>query len=423
MTGASEMQQHAITEFARVFLREAGSTALAPSRAGVPPSLLNGLAAAELRRLLPLAERRRIGAFFTSHELADELASPLSSLRSDAVIVDPCCGAGDLLLAAMRALGEQVRQGAASAELVGVDIVPDFSKVARMRCELQTRVLGLDLVGRFSSGDGRSSSLLGDATHVLLNPPYAAVPSCKGREWAQGNVNGAADFLARIVTRLRAGVEVSAILPDVLRSGSRYRRWRSFIAERLDIGPPEPQGRFDRWTDVDVFILRGATRATKHRAPGSEWVPTANGPSIGDQFNVSVGPVVDYRSPQEGPAVPYLVAKDFPAWGTVERIDESRRFRGRLHRGPFVVVPRTSRPGDPFRTRAAVVTDPRGIAVENHLLVLSPRSGGISACQSVLTRLGSSEVTEWLDQVICCRHLTVSAVSSIPWANDGGASR
>lgn len=422
MAGGREESKAALSEFVTVFDETRAAVLAGESPLGAPASLLNGQAGAEIRRLLPVAERRRLGAFFTPHELADELVDQLRSARGHVTVVDPCCGAGDLLLAAARALEGPVRSETATAKLVGVDTVEEFSRVAEMRLELLVRTLGVDVTGRFTAGDGLSAPDVDQATHVLLNPPFVAVPSHENCEWARGKVNGAADFLARTVGRLRPGVEVWAILPDVLRSGTRYRRWRAFIASRLDIDAPEPKGRFDPWTDVDVFILRGRIRSPEDAVPWIEWVQRAAGLTVGERFGVSVGPLVDYRSPQEGPPAPYLVAKDFPAWTTIERVEQTRRFTGRLHSGPIVVVSRTSRPGDPHRARAAVVTDPRGIAVENHLLVLSPRSGGVAECRRLLRLLRSADVNDWLDRVIRCRHLTVSAVASIPWEDHGGGT-
>ena len=284
-----------------------------------------------------------------------------------------------------------------------------------MRFELLTRNCDLDVTGNFITDDGLTAPDVRGATHILLNPPFAAVPSQEGCEWATGKVNGAAAFLARVIEQLSADVEISTILPDVLRSGSRYRRWRDVISGRLDLDTPEPQGRFDPWTDVDVFILRGRTRPAKTNVFPNRWVPSTTGPTVGDRFDISVGPLVDYRSPLEGPRVPYLVSKDFPAWGTIGSVEETRRFSGSLHEGPIVVIPRTSRPGDSYRARAAVVTDRRGIAVENHLLVLKPRRGGTTECRRLMRQLRSQGVNDWLDRAIRCRHLTVGAVASIPW--------
>ena len=421
MTGSSEASAAALAEFVTLFDEACGSALKAVSPTDAPLYVLNGEASAEVRRLVPLGERRRLGAFFTPRELADDVACSLRSVQGQVTVVDPCSGAGDLLLAAARALEEPVRSGTVRANLVGVDIVDEFSQVARMRFELLSRVLGLDMSFRFITGDGLSTpDVSADTTHMLLNPPFAVVPSQKGCEWARGKVSGAADFFARVIVRFQPGVEISAILPDVLRSGSRYRRWRDFVAKRLDLDTPEPKGRFDSWTDIDVFVLRGRTRQTETAPLEIEWVPRSAGPTVAERFDVSVGPLVDYRSPLEGPLVPYLVAKDFPTWSTISRVERTRRFSGRLHVGPFVVIPRTSRPGDPYRARAAVVTDPRGTAVENHLLVLSPRQGGIDECRRLVCWLQSEEVNDWLDRTIRCRHLTVGAVGAIPWTHGEG---
>ena len=417
MTDRRDTLTAALTEFVTVFDEACGS---APSDMGSSKALsdvLNGQAGAEIRRLVPLHHQRRLGAFFTSHELADELADPLRSAKGRVTVADPCCGAGDLLLAAARALQGPVRLGVARASFVGIDLVHEFAQVARMRFALLARTFGLDVSARISAGDGMAAPAVGDASHVLLNPPFTVVQSHERCEWAQGNVNGAAHFLARLVVRLRPGTEVSAILPDVLRSGTRYRKWREFMADHLDFDTPEPKGRFDTWTDIDVFILRGRARPTRQRVRQSPWVPKAAGPTVGGRFDISVGPLVDYRSPLEGPLVPYLVAKDFPNWGKIERVERTRRFSGRLHTGPLVVIPRTSRPGDQYRARAAVVTDPREVAIENHLLVAKPRRGGLAECERLLRQLQSQEVNDWLDQTIRCRHLTVGAMASIPWAD------
>ena len=422
--GSSEASAAALAEFLLLFdgACDAVSNGLSPPESVT--YLLDGQASTEIRRLVPLHERRRMGAFFTPSELANDLAVPLRSAQGQVTVVDPCCGAGDLLLAAARALEGPVLSGTVTVRLIGADIIDEFSRVAGKRLELLTRIHGFNVDGRFITGDGLvTPAISSDATHVLLNPPFAPVSSRENCEWAQGKVNGAADFLAQVVMGLRPGIEVSAILPDVLRSGSRYRRWRNFVAEHLDLDIPEPKGRFDQWTDVDVFILRGQTRHRNTSLSKIEWVPRTRGPTVGERFTVSVGAVVDYRSPDEGPLVPFMAAKDFPTWDTISRVERSRRFSGRLHSGPMLVIPRTSRPGEPHRARAALVSDARGIAIENHLLVLSPRSGGVDECRRLMSRLQSEEVSEWLDSVIRCRHLTVKAVSAIPWKHSEGRLR
>ena len=381
--------------------------------------VLDGRASAELRRLVSLTDRRELGAFFTPHELADRLAEPLSEARGEIVVVDTSCGAGDLLLAAARVLAPAIRRATATVRLYGVDIVPEFVEVAAWRLELQRRVLNVDLEVRVRCGDGRLAPEAAGATHVLLNPPFASVQSSDDCEWAGGRVNGAADFLNHTVARLAPGSRVSALLPDVLRSGARYGQWRRLMGESLDIEETTILGQFDRWADVDVFLLRAVRRARPDGSAPESWVGEASGPTVGGRFHVSVGPVVHYRAPNSGPWRPYLTAKDFPTWGTIRRVARDRRFIGRLHRGPFVAVPRTSRPEEPARARGAIVADHRPVAVDNHLLVLSPLSGGIDECHRLLAVLRSEAANAWLNRAIRCRHLTVGAVASLPWVDTG----
>ncbi len=384
--------------------------------------VLDGQASAELRRLVSLTDRRKLGAFFTPHELADRLAEPLRGARGKIVVVDTSCGAGDLLLAAARALAPAIQRATATVHLYGVDIVPEFVEVAAWRLELQRRVLNLDLEVRTRCGEGRSAPEAASATHVLLNPPFASVQSADDCAWAGGTVNGAADFLDHTVARLAPASRLSALLPDVLRSGARYRQWRRVMGESLDIEETTILGQFDQWADVDVFLL-GAVRRAQPSAGGApeSWVQEASGPTVGSRFHVSVGPVVHFRAPDSGPRRPYLTAKDFPTWGTIRTVARDRRFIGRLHRGPFVVIPRTSRPEEPARARGAIVADHRQVAVDNHLLVLSPLDGGIDECHRLLAVLRSEAANAWLNRAIRCRHLTVGAIASLPWIDAGGS--
>ena len=152
------------------------------------------------------------------------------------------------------------------------------------------------------------------------------------------------------------------------------------MTQNLDLDAPEPKGplRSSGRTSTYSFCVAGPGPRKQPASPNG-WVPSTAGPTVGDRFDISVGPLVDYRSPRKGPRVPYLVAKNFPVWGTVRKpLREPVDSVDVLHDGPFVVIPRTSRPGDSYRARAALVADSRGIAVENHLLVLRPRSGGAS---------------------------------------------
>jgi hypothetical protein len=82
---------------------------------------------------------------------------------------------------------------------------------------------------------------------------------------------------------------------------------------------------------------------------------------------------------------------------------------------PFLVVRRTSRPGEGAgRLRPVLIRGDKPVAVENHLVVLRPNDGTLRACRALATELQAEETTQWLDQRIRMRHLTVGSIASIP---------
>lgn len=376
---------------------------------------LNGAAAATLRKLVPLQDRRSLGAFFTPQKLAEELAAPLADIRGGAVILDPCCGAGDLLLASLRSIAPTQADGSARVKLHGMDIVREFTEVASERLRLQLKKLHLDDVDIcVSHCNGLDPASFADATHIMLNPPFGFSTAPSSCSWASGRVNKAALFVADILPNIKIGASIHVILPDVLRCGTRYARWRRLVEQQVNIKSIKPLGRFDRWTDIDVFMLTGKI-ATSVNENCELWAPHFEGKTVGDLFKVSVGAVVNYRDPQRGPWRPFLTAKSFPTWGKVESVVRSRRFQGKVEHGPFVAIPRTSSPGEPVRSRGAILMDCRPIAVENHILVASPYDGRLKSCRELLEVLKQPATTIWLNNVNRCRHLTVSDIESIPW--------
>jgi hypothetical protein len=239
--------------------------------------------------------------------------------------------------------------------------------------------------------------------------------------WGAGKVNSAAVFVDTCVANAEPRTRVIAILPDVLRSGSRYEKWRRFFEQRVALTKIEIIGRFDRHTDVDVFVAVGEVRkkvGTKTRA--TTRVPLVHceqvrGKRIKDKFNVSVGAVVSYRDPHRGSWYPFIQARGLPSWEVVTVDSHHRRFEGTTFSPPFVVVRRTSRPGDGKRAVGTVVRGRRRIAVENHLIVLCPKNRSMEACKKLMTLLQERETSKLLDRRIRCRHLTVSALSDLPW--------
>ena len=184
---------------------------------------------------------------------------------------DPTCGAGDLLLAIARKLPvRETLQGTIAAWgecLAGFDISPEFVRAAKARLVLlaakRCRIRPGDEAVVPSQAFPRivEADFLSDpeptrsADVIVMNPPFGYTTAPDDCAWARGRVNAAAVFAEKVIRHSRAGARIAAILPDVLRSGTRYSRWRNTIARLGSIRRQRPLGVFDRWADVDVYFL------------------------------------------------------------------------------------------------------------------------------------------------------------------------
>lgn len=400
-------------------------------------SALDGEPSRMLRDLVDLETRRESGAFFSGSELGASLTKAWKQeISSRSVIFDPACGGGDLLLAAAKLL--PIRNGLREtlkvwgANLSGVDLHQEFIMSTKYRLALQAissgamreRLSGestLEYFPNIRRGDGLSAAdELANATHVVTNPPFSPIQAPAECTWTSGLVNSAALFMESISMHSTSGTRIWAILPDVLRSGSRYNKWRQLVESQLRNIKVTLIGQFSRHADVDVFVLEGIVRARPSQKNGKRNAILIkplrkNSRTVGNFFTVSVGSVVPHRHPDEGLQSPYLTPHNCPEWKNVTTIDECRGFSGTLFKPPLVVLRRTSRSDDPYRAIGTIVTAKKAVAIENHLLVLTPHSGTIVDCKRLLQVLKSKSTNNWLNQRICCRHLTVSAVKSIPW--------
>lgn len=398
---------------------------------------LNGAPSKALNRLVSRTELRDSGVFFTGSEFAQRAARRVvATITPDAMILDPACGAGDLLIACSTALQTSPNLTATlnewSQRLVGRDLFMEFVEATKLRLILSAaqtqRVSGEHYLGAVLHSAShfpliRQHCGLGDAeaitaaTHIVMNPPFALVDAPDGCKWASGKVNAAALFVDTCLEHARLGTQIVAILPDVLRSGSRYKEWRDSVERRASIREIELWGQFDTDVDVDVFLLHLEAGSS---SPTRSWLEAGDAQSrtVSDLFEVSVGPVVDYRDPHEGQIYPFVRPRGLAKWETVTEVQEQRLFSRRAIEPPFVVVRRTSRPGDTHRAVATIIDTRSPVAVENHMIVLRPRSGNRAHCQDLMRLLRTSEASAWLDERIRCRHLTVSALEELPWVEN-----
>jgi len=71
----------------------------------IVPGILNGETTLALQRLVPINVRKEAGIFFTSTMLSDKVADHLAPMfRTGVKLIDPACGAGNLLLACAKYL-------------------------------------------------------------------------------------------------------------------------------------------------------------------------------------------------------------------------------------------------------------------------------------------------------------------------------
>jgi hypothetical protein len=314
-------------------------------------------------------------------------------------------------------------------QLRGRDIRRSFIQAARIRLSLlalrDDHGFGLfdDSVSfpELKVGSGMDDAdALGAATHLVLNPPFTLGIAPDDCDWASGSVNFAALFLERCLHHATKGTRVVAILPDVLRSGARYHSWRQAIKRLAAIDHVGLGDQFDPQTDVSVFLLRLTVRAQPRIAvchPSGWNTPRAPvGKTLKDFFDISVGPVVDYRDEHLGKWQPFICAKTLEPWKTLRRASKHRRYHGRLIESPFVAVKRTSRPEDTHRAVATLVSMPEPVAVENHVLILRPKDRLVGTCRQLLRVLAADDSSIRLNRRIRCRHLTVGALGDLPWS-------
>jgi hypothetical protein len=394
---------------------------------------VNGEAATVLRKVVSLKRIRNSGAFFTGTDLAGRALAPVKQRRALLArpVYDPTCGAGDLLLTWADALpvspdlSTTVRQW--ERLLRGRDLFEEFIRVAKRRLILKAISKGArwrgntapdadELFPGLCQGNALDSSASDAGFTVVMNPPFAMVNAPNECTWSSGHVSLAAVLFANCLERAAASTRIIAILPEVLRTGTRYQRWRDLVVERLQIARLETYGQFNCHADVDVFIVEGTVSASRGR-PVAWWSTRTQTPHgiVGDFFRVSVGAVVPHRHPKKGPWAPFACSQSLPLWEKVSHIGARRRFTGATVGPPFVAIRRTSSPSDSQRAVGTIVTGRERVAVENHLLIVKPRDRRVRSCEWLLNNLQDPRTTSWLNERIRCRHLTVSVIRELPF--------
>jgi hypothetical protein len=392
---------------------------------------VNGFAAQELRRLISLENRRKDGVFFTDSLLAKKVLQILKpSFTKDSVIYDSACGAGNLLIAADAYFKQQKIKPANNNYLLGTDIHNEFVEAAKLRLQINNLLNHVDAGGTniilkqtenylIKEADGlKKNDFYKSATHIFINPPFNQGIAGEKLGWASGKVSMAALFMYKVIEHANPGTSIMAILPDVLRSGSRYEKWRQLVKDSCKVETIKLLGQFDKYADVDVYAVKLTKRQNpvqiKEKKKSITTQKTGTHKILQDIFDICVGPVVDNRDPKVGPLHPYVVSRGLEGWSVQNQLLLTRQHKGKTFTSPFVVVKRTSRMGDAQRAVATIINIPGPVFVDNHLIVLKPISGTLRDCKKALLILKDSRTDEWLNDRIRCRHLTVKVVLEIP---------
>lgn len=397
--------------------------------------LLDGRATTVLHQTIPVTTRRKQGIFFTNLALAEKISSNLSSWLTEGIkIADPACGVGNLLSACANYLpiGNNLEETIDiwSDLIFGCDLFEEFVLATKLRLILLAAIRTRDvksiksIVLKMEAFPGlqvrdvlNSDNITERVDCMVVNPPFGNTNAPGDCEWATGTVQKAGLFFERIMRSTSQGQQVIAILPDVLRSGTRYNKWRKTVSSLASSMIVETTGRFDNEADVDVFVL--STIAGKS-CKAVDWMRFDDSArkttkSVADFFDVHVGSVVPHRDKEEGADYPYVHARTMSQWETIESIDETRKYTGTVFKPPFVAVHRTSSPRDKSRCVGTIVNANTEVAVENHLIILLPRDGSLKRCDELLKILKDEKTNEWMNKRICCRHLTVASVRELPW--------
>lgn len=232
-------------------------------------ALIDGQAIQVINAMLGRDRRRSDGIFFSGSEWAARLRE---AMPHDLFLryVDPSCGVGDLLLEIARhlPLANDLSQTITewSRRFHGMDVHAPLAQVAWSRLQaLAVRRHGLvrgysdalcieeGALMELDSLKERWNLQAGDC--VLMNPPFQAVTSPTWSKYSRGRVTAAALFLERAISEAQPGTTIIALLPEVIRSGSRFEKLRDFVHRSSDVHQFTAHGRFSHEADIDVAIL------------------------------------------------------------------------------------------------------------------------------------------------------------------------
>jgi len=217
------------------------------------------------------ALRGQEGQFFTPRNAIEFLTQAIELKPTD-VIIDPACGSGGFLAAALARLSHRVADRF-SISAFGIDKDASLVRLARIHLALlgadHTRIFNSDSIATHNGGKLPSMSLPAEGEYdvVLTNPPFgarivSALPTIAAkyelaRKWKFDRVSGhwyatrematrvppQVLFLEKCVRLLRPGGRCGMVVPESLLSSSQYRHVTDYLIRNTTVkivaGMPE----------------------------------------------------------------------------------------------------------------------------------------------------------------------------------------
>jgi SAM-dependent methyltransferase len=431
------------------------------------------------RAVVSQSERLRLGIFYTPPDLARQLAIhvPFEELPpEDRVVLDPACGSGTLLVAAherLQALAPAIwdpdlRHRYLTSRLVGYDTDQFAVEIARLSLLLNALPAGnrWQIEHRDSLHTPMPSPR---PTVVISNPPWRDERSRGGMRRQLAD-----DFLQRMLSFVKPGGFIAAILPAAWLTSDVSRHTRELLQESTDVFEVWrfPEGVFgaaklapcvifaqakqpgDRaWVFRRVLTRKGITRfyetgaaeeqvlAHRRRAarpkvllrgPLDEaWELVSTLPRLRSVATVQNGPIPEPPVADRGGQGDFELlrrAGDFRAFGEPPR-DALVRVRfpqdfhragthdGTIFRKPKLLVSAKRWTVNPWRLKVGL--DRRGIIPRESLYMVIPSSKDEDTLYALMAILGSSVASCWIDSYSTKMAVDADLLGDLPLPRPG----